>query len=215
MSLKIQSVFDETFVTYGRVKDGVDYSEMLKVLEETTPAPENGVIYIASDENLEKTSVMKFFEYNCYGGMPLQIGYCNGTSTLLNCLEYHRDSEINIAADDAILLVAKLQDAAKGTLDTSKVEAFLLPKGTAVELYTTTMHYAPCSAKLGKHFRVAIVLPKGTNVGMPEITPRNDEDKRLFARNKWILAHPSTNEAKQGAYVGLTGENIDIAELIK
>ena len=29
--------------------------------------------------------------------------------------------------------------------------------------------------------------------------------------NKWLLAHPDAPEAAQGAYVGLVGENIDIA----
>ena len=37
------------------------------------------------------------------------------------------------------------------------------------------------------------------------------EDKLLWARNKWLLAHPEADEAAQGAYVGLKGENIDIA----
>ena len=31
------------------------------------------------------------------------------------------------------------------TYDTSKIEAFLLPKGTVAEVYATTLHYAPCS----------------------------------------------------------------------
>ena len=59
-------------------------------------------------------------------------------------------------------------------------------------------------------FRVAVVLPKGTNEAKPAIVPVNEEDKWLMARNKWLLAHPESSEAGQGAYVGLTGENIDI-----
>jgi hypothetical protein len=51
-------------------------------------------------------------------------------------------------------------------------------------------------------------LPRGTNVGKPEIGQLNGEDGRLQATNKWLLAHADTNEAKNGAYVGLTGENI-------
>jgi hypothetical protein len=100
------------------------------------------------------------------------------------------------------------------TFDTSKVEAFLCPAGTGVELYATTLHYAPCSAKLGNHFRVVIVLPKGTNYDKPEIEVKNEEDARLFASNKWLIAHPDADEAKNGAVVAITGENIDIAGLI-
>ena len=33
----------------------------------------------------------------------------------------------------------------------------------------------------------------------------------MTARNKWLLAHPDSSEAASGAYIGLTGENIDIA----
>jgi hypothetical protein len=48
-------------------------------------------------------------------------------------------------------------------LDTSQVAAFLLPAGTAVELFATALHYAPCSGSPGEPFRVAVVLPLGTN----------------------------------------------------
>lgn len=213
MGLKIQNVNDAAFKEYGRVVEGLDFTEFLKVLTETTEAPDH-VIYVASDANLEALAVAKELQDNCYGGLPIEIGYCNGTNTKLNCLEYHKDSEINIAADDAVLLVARLQDAADGPIDSAKVEAFLLPAGTAVEMYSTTMHYAPCSGKKGAPFRVAIVLPKGTNGPKPSIVCKNEEDKRLFALNKWLIAHPDTDEAKQGAVVGITGENVDIAELI-
>ena len=43
----------------------------------------------------------------------------------------------------------------------------------------------------------------------------NDEDKLLRTRNKWLLAHPDSAEAKDGAMVGLTGTNTDIADDIK
>ena len=33
----------------------------------------------------------------------------------------------------------------------------------------------------------------------------------LWACNKWLLAHPESNEAAKGAQCALTGENIDIA----
>ncbi len=213
MSLVIKSVTDKDFVKYGRVVEGYDFGELLSTLEKCSPKPDD-VVYVPSCSELEAIDAKKYLSDNVYGGMPIQIGYCNGTNTKLNCLEYHKDSEIDIAADDVVLLVGSQQDAA-GTYDTSKVEAFLCSKGTAVELYATTMHYAPCSAKLGEGFRVVIVLPKGTNYDKPDIKITNDEDKRLFASNKWLIAHPDAPEAKQGAVVAITGENTDIAELIK
>lgn len=212
--MKIQSVFDDAFRTYGRVVDGYDYKQLLERLEAGTPKPADSVVYVPSVAELEDTQAYAQLRDNCYGGMPIEIGYCNGTNTKLNCFEYHRDSEIDIAADDAILLVARQQDIIDGKIDSSKTEAFLCPKGTGVELYATTLHYAPCSAKKGEGFRVVIVLPKGTNEDAPEITVTNDNDKYLWARNKWLIAHPDSAEAVDGAQVGITGENIDIIDLI-
>lgn len=210
----IKSVKDKEFSQYGRVIENLDSKELLEKLRETTPAPEDAVVYVPADAGLESLPVMDVLRDNIYGGMPIQIGYCNGCNTKLNCLEYHKDSEIDIAADDIVLLVGRQQDAAGGEYDSAKVEAFLCPKGTAVELYATTLHYAPCSAKNGATFRVIIVLPKGTNTDKPNITPIDDEDKRLFARNKWLIAHPEASEVKDGAVVAITGENIDIADSI-
>ena len=34
----------------------------------------------------------------------------------------------------------------------------------------------------------------------------------MTARNKWLLAHPESKEAKNGAHAGLCGVNIDIKE---
>lgn len=40
-----------------------------------------------------------------YGGLEIQIGYCNGNNKKLNAVEYHRSSELDIAVDDLILLL--------------------------------------------------------------------------------------------------------------
>ncbi|RKI40322.1 DUF4867 family protein [bacterium D16-51] len=212
--MKIQSVFDKAFAIYGKVVEGYDFSSLLSTLEANSKKPSDSVIYVPSVDVLEAEPVFAELSSNCYGGMPIQVGYCNGTNTKLNCFEYHRDSEIDIAADDVILLVARQQDIIDGQIDSSNTEAFLCPKGTAVELYATTLHYAPCSAKKGEGFRVIIVLPKGTNEAKPDITVKNDEDKLLWALNKWLVAHKDTAEAKDGAHVGITGENVDIIDLL-
>lgn len=135
--MNIQSVNDKAFEVYGRVVDGYDYAELLATLEKCSEKPADSVIYVPGCAELEATPAYKDLQINCYGGMPIQIGYCNGTNTKLNCFEYHRDSEIDIAADDVILLVARQQDIQDGKIDSSKTEAFLCPKGTAVELYAT------------------------------------------------------------------------------
>ncbi len=214
--MKIKSVYSHAFTKYGKVLTGYDVTDLLKKLDETTKKPENAVIYEPGDAGLEALPVAKEFSENAYGGMPIQVGYCNGYNTKLNCLEWHRGSELNIPSNDMVLLLAPLQSVKNGKLDTGAVEAFYVPKGTVVEVYETTLHYAPCNAvkngEVSKEgFRVIIVLPKDTNTEKPAIKEKNLEDKLLWARNKWLIAHPDSSEAKQGAFVGLTGINIDIS----
>ncbi len=207
--MTIKSVFDSSFSIYGKVITEIHFDQLLSVLTEKTPKPSNEVLYVPSESSLEQLPDMQLLSNNIYGGMPIQIGYCNGSNHTLNCLEYHRGSEINIAADDIILLIAPLDKINHGTLDTSVVEAFKVPAGTAVQLYETTLHYAPCTAA-DDGFRVAIVLPRDTNTEKPQIQELTDEDKLLWARNKWLIAHPDSPEAKQGAFIGLTGSNITV-----
>ena len=210
-NMEIKSVRE--FKEYGRVVDGYDVSEIVKVLAEKTPLPED-VIYVADDENLQNTSQTKDLAVSLFGGMPYQFGYCNGHNTKLNCLEYHRDSEFNVGPEDFVLLLAKLSDIEDGKLDTAKAKAFKVPKGVLVEVYGSTLHYSPCHADPEKGFKVLIALPKGTNVGLPKTAGKNLDDRMLFATNKWLLAHGEAPEIKDGAYEGLFGENIDIADSI-
>ena len=211
--MKIQSVTDAAFAPYGKVLAGYDTAALVQTLQSVTPIPE-GTDYVPSQPELEQLPIAAQFSTNGYGGMPVQLGWCNGHNTKLNCLEYHRDSELNVGAQDFILLLAKEDDIVDGKLDTARVQAFKVPAGVVVEVYATTLHYAPCSAAPGAGFQVVVVLPRGTNGPKPDMTPLNDEDKTLWACNKWLLAHPESAEAGQGAVQALTGENIDIASLL-
>ena len=209
--MKIEAVFDRAFAPYGKVLPGYDTSELLEALEKYTPLPE-ATDYVASQPELEALPIAEKLAVNAYGGMPIQLGWCNGHNTRLNCLEYHRDSEINCGTSDFILLVAREDDIVDGSLDTDRVRAFRVPRGVVVEVYATTLHYAPCSAAKGEGFRVLVALPRGTNGPKPEMESLNDEDKLLWACNKWLLAHAESSEAAQGAVVALKGVNVDIRE---
>jgi len=210
--MEIRSVFDPDFAAYGKVLPGYDTEALTCALEAATPLPA-GVEYVASEPALESLDIAAVLQSNAYGGMPIQLGWCNGHNTKLNCLEYHRDSELNIGSRDFILLLARADDVVDGRLDTARVRAFRAPRGAVVEVYATALHYAPCSAAAGEGFRVAVVLPRGTNGPRPAMTPLpgNAEDRCLWACNKWLLAHPESSEAAQGAVAALDGVNIDIA----
>ena len=207
--MQILSVYDEAFRPYGRVVEGYPVEGILKALAETPCT--DAVVYEPRIEALHQAENAEAIGTALFGGMPFQLGFCNGVNTKLNCLEWHRDSEFNLGTEDFILLIAKQDEIIDGKLDTAKVKAFKAPAGVLVECYATTLHYAPCSAKAGQGFRVLIGLPLNTNTDYRPGGGANTMDAMLWARNKWLIAHPEASEAAAGAYVGLTGENIDIA----
>ena len=207
--MRIHSVYDAAFRRYGQVHEWFPVTELLGALSKTPVT--DAVVYTASDPGLEALAAAQAVSQNLYGGMPVQIGWCNGHNTKMDCLEYHRNSELVLGDTAFILLVACLSDVTDGKLDTSLVEAYYVPRGVLVECYATTLHYAPCHLDPEEGFRVMIALPRGTNAEKPGITPLTQEDRLLWACNKWVLAHEASEEAAQGAWVGLVGQVVDIA----
>lgn len=204
--MKIYNINDASFKKYGKILKNYKFDELLNLME-NSDCGEN-VVYYPSVEKLENTNDMKILQNEVYGGMPIQIGYCNGQNNKLNALEYHRDSEVNIAVTDLILLLGLQQDITEDfTYDSSKVEAFLVPKGTAIEVYATTLHYAPCGVD-NKNFKCVVVLPKGTNTEIDFEISKENENALLFARNKWLIAHEEANI--ENAVNGIYGENITL-----
>ena len=208
--MKILSVYDEEFAAYGKVLEGYDVQPILDALNNSTPLPD-AVEYKPEEPAIQNLDIAAEISPTLYGGLPVQFGYCNGHNTKLNCLEYHRDSEFNLGTEDFVLILALEGQIKEGKLDTSLCKAFKVPAGVLVEVYATSLHYAPCHADPAKGFKVLVALPKGTNVGTCATAGKTFEDKLLWASNKWLLAHPESSEAADGAWVGLTGENLDIA----
>lgn len=208
--MKIYKVTDPEFRPYGRVIEDPSFAELIEVLK-TKPMPKGSTVYVTGDPELDALPAAKVMQEKIFGEYPVQCGYCNGDNTKLNALEYHRSSEVNYAATDAVLLVGKLQDVDRTnyTYDTAKVEAFLVPAGTTVEVYATTLHYAPCNAPGKEGFQVGVALPKGTNEALTGKHEGPGEDGHLTANNKWLLGHPEG--IPEGPF-GLVGKNIDLKE---
>lgn len=206
VTMEIHSVFEQEFQRYGKVLKEYDMSELLREMEHT-PLPSD-VIYVPSDEKLESLPIAKELQQYGFGGLPIQIGYCNGNNELLNALEYHRSSEINVAVTDLILLLGKQEDITEYfTYDTKNVKAFFVPQGTAIEVYATTLHYAPCNAN-EKGFRCVVILPKDTNTELNFMLPKEGEASIMTAKNKWLIAHKESGIPH--AHYGLIGENVNV-----
>lgn len=215
--MKVKQVTDTSFRKYGKILIGIDFSEIYNVLEEMD-YPED-VEYAASFGPLEEPEFRQKLSNTLYGELSVEIGYCSGHNKMLNALEYHRSSEANVAVTDIILLLGHQSDITEDfTYDTAQLEAFFIPAGTAVELYATTLHYVPIGTKENDYaFKMGVVLPFGTNfplgvtLGAEAEKEKLPEEKLLFAKNKWLIAHEEGGE--EGAFIGLTGKNISVEDL--
>lgn len=203
----MKSVTDKEFKQYGRVLD-IDTADFVQAMLAKEPIKE-GVVYEPSDEVLEKLPLYKQMQDEVFGGMEVEFGFCSGYNNKLNAVEYHRSSEIDIAATDLVLMLGRQQDIdySNNTYETKNIELFFVPKGTAVELYATTLHYAPCREN-NEEFRCGVVLPKGTNLSLKVKPVENKgENQLLFAANKWLIGHAESGVDKDGGFIGLVGEN--------
>lgn len=207
--MEIKSITDPSFAVYGRVVPA-DTKEFIETMAKEPATAEGTTVYYPSVAAFEALPLFCEMQDTVFGELPIEFGYCNGYNTKLNAVEYHRSSEIDIAATDLVLLLGRQQDIeADFTYDTAKIEAFAVPAGTAVELYATTLHFAPCRAD-GKEFRCGVILPKGTNEALTKPVGKDGEHRLLFANNKWLIAHEASGLQNDGAFIGLKGANPEI-----
>lgn len=210
--VRIYSVFDKEFVMYGNVVTGYGMSELVNYMETSTAIPESGNIYVASVPEMEQFAVAKEIEQRIYGGMPIQIGYCNGRNSTYNGFEYHKGSEINVAITDFMLVLGHTWLIADDyTYKVEDAQVFFVPKGTAIEMFQTTLHLSPCKV-CDEGFKGIVVLPRGTNTPLEDkLANTVGEDKLLLQKNKWVIAHPDREPLiKQGAFPGLVGQNKEL-----
>lgn len=207
--MKFNSVYDSAFRPYGNVLEGYDFSTLFEAAQKQITLPEQSFDYYASVSQLEALPVAQLLQHRAFGGLPIQIGCCFGHNRKLNCLEYHKSSELNIAADPVILLLGQQGRMENYCLNTETVQAFLLPAGAGVELFATTLHYAPCHVE-ESGYRVLCVLPRGTNGPKPKNLRQQGEERLCMGTNKWLIAHADAPEAKNGAFIGLEGENLTV-----
>ena len=192
------------FAPYGEVLEG-DFSPIVDYLNQHTPIPESGNIYVRDEEPFRLLDASKSIQESVFGLGEMEAGYCNGNNTKLNCMEFHACPEVDVAANDLVLLLALPSDIEDGILDSSKCKAFLVKKGQAVVLRPYVLHFSPCKYE-GKPFRCAVYLAMGTNRDLT-CKPR---DPMLWKENKWLLAHPESKQASLGAYIGIKGKNIEV-----
>ena len=213
----IHRVRDTKFRSYGRLLSGFSETkidELLTYMDRHTAIPESGNCYVASVNELEQLSIFEDFQNVTYGGMPIQMGYCNGRNSTYNGFEYHKSSELNIAVTDFMLVLEHSYDIREdGFYDNADAEVFFVEKGDIIEMYQTTLHLSPIRVS-EEGFKDVVVLPQGTNTPLKDRSSigRNDvESKLLLQTNKWVIAHPMRKPLiDQGAFPGIIGLNKEL-----
>lgn len=214
--LRILPVADTEFKSYGRVLTGYNFDNLINYMKGNTEIPAAGNIYVPSVAHMETDPVTTTVKNALYGGMDIQIGYCNGRNKTYNGFEFHKGSEINIAVTDFMLVLGHTWDMKVDNNDAlsyhaDKAQVFYVPQGCAIELFQTTLHFSPCTVS-DDGFKAVIILPRGTNTPLPEREVVDDPEKKiLFMRNKWLVVHPEQKGLiDQGAYPGMIGENKEL-----
>ncbi len=202
--MKILNIDDPSFAEYGEVLD-LDASDFVSYLHDKSQMPKEGNIYVRDDEDMARLKGVNEIKEKVYGLSDIEVGYCNGFNSLLNCMEYHACPEVDIAGDDLVLILGNKDDIVDGIIDSSTLKTFYVKKGTAVILYPYTLHFSPCKVD-ANGFRCVIILSDKTNMDLPFAS----KDKKLWKVNKWLYAHKDSNQANLGAYIGIKGENIKI-----
>ena len=216
----VRSVKDEAFRSYGRIVEGLDLSSLIKYMEERTDIPKEGNVYVASVPELEALSGAAELGKVALGGMPFQIGYCNGRNSTYNGFEFHKAAEINVAVTDFMLVLGHSWDITPGlSYSVDQAEVFFVEKGTVIEMFGTTLHLSPVRT-CDEGFKDIVVLPRGVNTPLTEEekTARDvaymagdPEARLLLQRGKWVIAHPEREPLiRQGACPGVRGENKEL-----
>lgn len=204
-TVKFFDIYSKEFAEYGRVIDNYDISEVIACAEKID-FPSESSVYLPSVEQFEKLESAQNLMDEVFGTIPTQIGYCYGYNGMLNAAEWHSSSEINVAVTPLVLILGKRTDICEGRLNSADMKAFYVPKGAAIEVYATTLHFCPCQVS-DDGFGCIVGLPLGTN------TPLEKElaNKLIFRKNKWIIAHDDNKSLiERGVVSGIYGENYKI-----
>ncbi|NGP45708.1 DUF4867 family protein [Bacillaceae bacterium SIJ1] len=205
----IHAVTSEEFAPFGEVLSDFPV-QMCRDWLSSLKIPDQGNLYVASVEEWEEGLGKTMLEDQYFGGMPIQIGYCNGRNETVNGLEYHQGDELMFVERDCVLYVMDRRAwDPEQSIQADQLSFFYLPADTAVRLYSTTMHLSPCTV-LSSGYKTLIVLLAGTNTPLSQ--SHRYSDPFLFQKNKWLVAHEDHDVwINAGVPVGIRGPKLRIS----
>lgn len=187
----MKKINHRSFKYYGQVITNHSFSKMIdEIIEKNLISiPEFGNQYIASVPAIENLPEFDWIRKNIFGGLPIQFGSGAGHNKTITAVEFHQGSEVIVAVTDSILVVGHRYDIENNQYDASLMETFLLEKGSAIELYSTTLHYSPIETN-NFGYQQAIALIKGTNTELQE----KIDNPLVRVKNKFMLVHKSRKD---------------------
>lgn len=213
---RIIDVRDPSFAKYGAVRPYVKVEKMRQYIYQETEMPKEEYYEPSCPALMEMEEALQFTQF-AYGEIPCQVGYYNGWPTTLNALEYHKCSEVLVEFEPAVLILGHIWDIKEDCISSDALEFFYVPADLCVELYATTLHFAPCMAT-DRGVRQVVCQTATTNTPLrhPERMDANGEGRYLYERNKWVLIHEEAKEQfRSNAFVGIEGENLSIVPVGK
>jgi hypothetical protein len=209
----ISAVSDASFCSYGRVHAGFACASLVDYMDRTITVTDALVCEpdaIGMDRFPDETRPI---QRQVFAGVEhLQLGWVHGRNGSLSSLEYHKGAEVVIAATVMLVFMGLVQDIVwpDGTYDLSRVQAFLVPRGTVYEVFPWCLHSAPQHVRAAEGFACALMLPRGTSDPIDFVPERGGEAKLMHRRNTWMLAHPDDPVLGGGVHCGLLGRTIEL-----
>ncbi len=197
------STQNRRFGEFGRMWN-LPSHEAVEYIERFAHLPNEGNDYLPDHKGLGEIQLISTLQREVFGELPVQAGWCTGHLKKMNGMEWHKSSEIVIAATDMVLLLGRYSDIEYDRYESNKAVGFYLEKGDVAELFPMVLHFAPLN--IGEGFKAGIVLPRGTNL------PLDGGIKGMLrAKNKWLLVHPENQKGiAGGGMAGIDGDNIEL-----
>ena len=210
--LTIHTVDETLFSDYARIVTSPVFSSLSDYIDKNTVVTERNV-YVADIPELhtaETDAALSVF----FGGMKVQIGYCNGCNFSMNGVEYHKSPELTIAITDCLMWWTNPKYLVDfNHVDSSASDLFFIPAGCSFLLNPSVLHLAPCRVD-SNGYKTVIILPFGTNMPIEDSLKQSfrasgdPEASILHMTNKYMITHKDWEPlVKQNVHIGLTGQN--------
>jgi hypothetical protein len=213
----ILRVEDKEFLRFGRVCRDCPCEGLLKAMDEGITVGQETPRAEASAPREACPAELGCIAREMFGGsQELRLEWSYGRNTRLTAMEYHKCPEAVVAGSDVLMLLGSVCEISwpAGTFDLSLTKAFLVPRGTVLEISPWCLHGMPIHVREEEGFRCVAILPRGAREPLDPNTRRDGEARLLVGRNTYLIAHSEDEAARgSGAHIGLMGRAIRLATL--